>query len=60
MNDKLKEFQQLVTDHDVHFAMSDDNKVWKKGWEEYQVIMEIYNNLVGEYKQELDKIWEGR
>ena len=60
MSDKLAEFQQLVTDHDVCYSMSDDHKVWQKGYEQYQAIMKIFNGLSEELKQEATKIWEDR
>ena len=60
MSDKLAEFKQLVTDHDVYYSMSDDHKVWQKGYEQYQAIMKIFNGLSEELQQEATKIWENR
>ena len=60
MNDKLAEFQQLVTDHDVYYSMSDDHKIYKRGYEQYQAIMKIFNGLSEELQQEATQIWESR
>ena len=60
MSNKLAEFKQLVTDHDVYYSMSDDHKVWQKGYEQYQAIMKIFNGLSEELQQEATKIWENR
>tara|TARA_R110000772_G_scaffold6431_1_gene22400 strand:- start:40 stop:234 length:195 start_codon:yes stop_codon:yes gene_type:complete len=60
MSNKLAEFKQLVTDHDAYYSMSDDHKVWQKGYEQYQAIMKIFNGLSEELQQEATKIWENR
>tara|TARA_R110000787_G_scaffold23515_3_gene67165 strand:+ start:455 stop:649 length:195 start_codon:yes stop_codon:yes gene_type:complete len=60
MSNKLAEFKQLVADHDVYYSMSDDHKVWQKGYEQYQAIMKIFNGLSEELQQEATKIWENR
>ena len=60
MNDKLAEFQQLVTDHDVYYSMSDDHKIYKRGYEQYQAIMKIFNGLSEELQQEATQIWESK
>ena len=60
MNDKLAEFQQLVADHDVYYTMSDDHKIWQRGYDQYQVIMAIFNGLSEELQQEATQIWERR
>ena len=60
MNDKLAEFQQLVTEHDVYYTMSDDHKIWQKGHDQYKAIMAIFNGLSEELQQEATQIWESR
>ena len=60
MNDKLAEFQQLVIEHDVYYTMSDDHKIWQKGYDQYKAIMAIFNGLSEELQQEATQIWESR
>jgi len=60
MENKLAVFKQLVADHDVYYSMSDDHKIWQRGYDQYQAIIKIFNEMPEGLKQEATKVWESK
>jgi len=45
MNIKLKELEALLVSHDWYYAMSDDNRYYKRGRQQYEQIWKLMNEL---------------
>lgn len=54
---KLDKFGLMISKHDAYYFYSDDYKVWRKGREEYEKIMDFFYDMSKSFQAQAVDMW---